>query len=320
MTQRENFLELIRFGKPERIVSYIPEYSLFYQGCHHTDFEGRGHHSPVGTTWHDIWGTEWHKDLDGVMGFPKGFPLEDLEETLDSFKAPDIDDPKYCGLIYEQRKNFQGGDVFLTGSHRDTLWERGYMLVGMENLMMYFYTDPDLVKRLLHMIMDFQLKAAEHYVKNGAEIIYMGDDMGTQSALLLGRPIIEEFLVPEYRRLFDFYADKNVIIDFHSCGHIEDMLDIFEDLGVDILNPIQSTANNLENIRKKTQGKIALQGGISSEILLRGDKEEIQNEVKTKIRLLGSEGGYICGPDQSMPYTQESLDIMQDAIDKYGRF
>lgn len=320
MTERENFLELIRFGKPERIVSQIPAYSLFYQGCHHTDFEGRGDDSPVGTVWHDIWGTEWHKDLEGVMGFPKGFPLENLEETLDSYRAPDIDDPKYCGLVYEQRKNFQGGDVFLAGSHRDTLWERGYMLVGMENLMMYFYTEPDLVKRLLHMIMDFQLKVAEHYVKNGAEIIYMGDDMGSQTSLLLGRRIIEEFLVPEYRRLFDFYADKNVIINFHSCGHVEEILDIFEDLGVDILNPIQSTANNLENIRKKTQGKIALCGGISSEVLLRGDKEEIQNEVKTKIRLLGSEGGYICTPDQAMPYTKESLEIMRDAIDKYGRF
>lgn len=317
MTERENFMELIRFGHPERIMSHIPEYSLYYKGCHHDTFDGKGHHSPVSTVWNDIWGTEWHKDLRDVMGFPRKYPLENLED-IDHYTPPDIDDPKYSGQIYEQRKAFAGGDVFLTGSHRDTLWERAYMLVGMENMMVYFHTEPDLVRRLLHMIMDFQLKVAQHYINNGAEVIYLGDDMGTQSSLLLGRRIIEDFFVPEYRRLFDFYSDKNVILNFHSCGCVEEMLDIFIDLGVDILNPLQSTANNLEEIRAKTAGKIVLQGGISSEILLKGSKEDIQNEVKSKIRILGKDGGYICCPDQSMPYTKENLAIMQEAIDYFG--
>lgn len=319
MTDRENLIKLIRFDHPERVMSYIPEYSMYYKGCHHDDFEGRGHHSPVGTVWNDIWGTEWHKDLPDVMGFPRKFPLEELE-NLDSYSAPDIDDPKYSGQVYTQRKDFKGGDVFLTGSHRDTLWERAYMLVGMENMMVYFYTEPQLVKKLLHKIMDFQIKVAQHYVKNGVEVLYLGDDMGTQSSLLLGRQIIEEFLVPEYRRLMDFYKDKNVIIDFHSCGHVEEILDIFIDLGIDILNPIQASANNAETIIKKTQGKIALQGGISSNILLNGSKEDIQNEVKTKISIFGKDGGYICGPDQSMPYTKESIAIMNEAIDRWGRY
>lgn len=319
MTNRENLMELIKFGNPERIVTYIPEYALYYRGCHHDDSEGRGHHSPVGTVWKDIWGVEWHKDLEDVMGFPKGNPLSDLE-LLDSFTFPDADDIGIYGNIFDLKKGFSGNDVFISGSHRDTLWERAYMLVGMENMMEYFYTEPLLVKRLLHRITDFNIKMAQHYIDAGVELVYFGDDHGTQSSLLLGMEIFKEFFLPEYERLFDFYKDKNVIKNFHSCGHIEPLLDMFIYLGVDILNPVQASANNLENVIKKTQGKMALQGAVSSEVLMKGTKEDIVNAVKNAISVLGKKGGYICTADQHMPYTQESIDIMNAAVQRYGKY
>lgn len=317
MTEKENFYELVKFQNPEWIPFYIPEYGLCYKGCHHDDFEGHGHHSPVGTSWKDIWGTVWHKDLDGVMGFPKEFPLEDLE-MLDSFEFPDPDDPKYYSLIFELKKNYNG-DLVLSGSHRDTLWERSYMLVGMENMMVYMHTEPALVKRLFRRITDFQLKMAKHYVDAGCELIHFSDDHGMQNSLLLGEKLIKEFFIPEYERLFDFYKDKRVIKNFHSCGHIEPILDIFMDLGVDILNPVQGTSNDLEAVRKKTDGKMVLMGAINSGVLLEGTNDDIRALVKSRIELLGKNGGYICCPDQGMPYTKESIDVLIDAVQKYGR-
>ena len=319
MTDKENFYQLVRWGNPEWIPSRIPEYAVHYKGCHHDNFEGQGHHSPVGTVWKDIWGVEWHKDLEGVMGFPRGFPLTNLE-TLDSFEFPDPDDPKYFSLIFEMKKNYKE-DLILYASHRDTLWERAYMLVGMENMMVYFRTEPDLVKRFFRRITDFQIKMAQHYIEAGCELIGVGDDHGMQSTLLLGKDIIYEFFMPEYQRLFDFYRNynKNIIINFHSCGYIEPILDMFIELGITILNPIQATSNNLENVRKKTQGKITLCGGINSGILMDGNLDEIRALVKSRIEVLGKNGGYICCPDQGMPYKKESLDVMNEAILKYGR-
>lgn len=316
MTELQNFLELVRFGAPERIPARIPDYGLHYRGCNHDDAEGHGHHSPVGTAWSDIWGTVWHKDLEGVMGFPRGFPLEHLED-LDDFVFPDPDDPAIHSQIYEQRAAC-AGDVLISAAHRDTLWERAYMLVGMENLMVYLHTEPDLVRLLLRRIMDFQLAMARHYAAAGCKIIYLSDDHGMQSSLLLGERVIRDFFVPEYRRLLDFYADKDVIVDFHSCGHIEPLIDVFIEMGIYILNPIQATANDLRRVRERTAGKLVLQGAIDSDVVLRGTPDRIRALVKERIELLGREGGYICSPDQSLGFPAENLKALNYAVEEYG--
>jgi len=319
LTEIQNFMEAIRFGKPEYVPPRIPGYGLKYHGADHEDFDGHGHHSPVGTEWTDIWGTGWHKDLDGVMGFPKRFPLEDLED-LDAFTFVNPDDPKYNYLITERLAAFTPGEGLLVGSHRDTLWERAYMLVGMENMMVYIHTEPELVRRLLHKIMDFHLKLAAHYVKAGVQMVDMSDDHGMQHSLILGERVIKEFFVPEYARLCSFYKANGVLINFHSCGHIEQILDVFMDLGIDILNPIQAAANNVETIRRVTDGRMTLCGAVNSEILMLNDHDSIRAVVKERIGQLGKNGGYICCPDQGMPYKQEALDVMNDAILEYGKY
>lgn len=319
MDLKQNALEIIRFGKPERIMAGAPVYALCYTGCDHEGYEGGGHHLPVGSKWTDIWQTEWHKEYPDVMGFPKGNPLAEIS-SLGSYTWPDPNDERICGKIYKMAKDFSGGDIFLSGRNRDTLWEKAYMLVGMENMMEYFYTEPEYVREILHRIMDFQLGIAAHYIAAGIEMAHLGDDLGTQTSLILSPRIIQKFLVPEYKRIFEFYKKNNVIIDFHCCGHVEPLLELMAELGVDILNPVQAAANNLENVRQKTQGKIALQGGVSTKTLMEGSVEEVKNEVKERIRILGENGGYFCAPDQGMPFPEANYKAYQEAMEEYGRY
>jgi len=319
MNAVDNFKQVVAFGSPAYIPHSIPAHSLKYHGADHEDFDGHGHDSPVGTEWTDIWGTVWHKDLDGVMAFPKKFPLADLEQ-LDSFTLVDPDDAKYSGLITELLQKHNPAADLLCGSHRDTLWERAYMLVGMENLMEYFFTEPALVKRLLHRIIDFHLKLAESYIAAGVNLVSMSDDHGTQHSLILGKHILKEFFIPEYERLFSFYKERGVLINFHSCGHIEPLLDTFMYLGVDILNPIQAAANDLDSVRKITQGKMALMGGVNSEILMQGDFNVTRELVKTRMKQLGANGGYICTPDQGMPFPEGTYEVIRETVEAFGRY
>ncbi len=319
MTNRENALQIIRFGKPERVTAGWPDYGLNYLGCNHEGYDGGGDDMPVGSIWQDIWQTEWHKEYEGVMGFPKGNPLADVG-SLKDYRWPDPNDERICGQIYEKAKGFPGGDVFLSGSNRDTLWEKAYMLVGMEQMMIYFHTEPEYAREILHRIMDFQLGIAAHYVSLGIEIAHMGDDLGTQHSLILSPAIIRDFLVPEYRRLFTFYKTHNVLINFHSCGHIEPILDVFMGLGVDMLNPIQATANNLAAVRSKTQGRMALVGAISTKTLLEGPAGRIREEVRNAISSLGQSGGYFCEPDQGMPFPPAHYQAYLDALEEFGTY
>lgn len=317
MTKKENALRIIQFNAPEKIVESIPEYCLSYLGMNHENYNGEGHDCPIGTVWYDIWGTRWHKEHEGVMGFPRGNPLADIP-ALKRYNWPDPNDERLISKITFLNEKFPGGDLFLSGAHRDTLWEKAYMLVGMENMMIYFYNEPDYAKEILHHIMDFQMTMAKHYLNYGVEIIHFGDDLGTQTGPLLGPSIINEFLVPEYRRLFNLYKSHNVIIDFHSCGNIHHMLDTFMELGVNILNPVQATANNLSQLREKTMGKISLMGAVSTDLIMRGSREEIRSKVLETIKLLGKKGGYFCKPDQGMPFPDENIRIFREAVEEFG--
>lgn len=319
MNAKENALRIMKFDHPERIVSEVPQFELAYFGCHHEGFDGGSDDAPVGARWTDVWGTGWEKMQDGMMGMPRLCPLDEPGK-LRTYQWPDPDDERLCGRIYAMAERFPGGDLFLGASHRDTLWEKAYMLVGMENLLVYFYTEPEFVREILHRIMDFQFGMARHYLKLGVEFANLGDDLGTQRSLLMSPRIIQEFLVPEYRRLFDLYKEHGVLIGFHSCGNIVDALEIFMGLGANVLNPVQATANDLPKLREITQGRMALQGGVSSATIMAGPPEKIAAEVRERIGQLGREGGYFCGPDQGMPYPPEHLAAFAEALERYGRY
>jgi len=299
-------------------MSEIPAYTLAYYGCNHEGYDGGGHDSHIGTNWIDIWGTGWEKELADIMAFPKYNPLADIS-SLREYEWPNPNDENIYGYIYKSRDEFTEDDCFITGFHRDTLWEKAYMLVGMENMLVNLLTEPEFAKEILHKIMDFQLGIAKHYVKCGVELVLLGDDLGTQKSLIIGEELLYEFFVPEYRRLINYYKEQGIIISFHSCGHIEPLLDMFIELGINVLNPIQATANNLAYVREKTDNKMALLGGVSTKLVMDGSIEEIEIAVKDAIYLLGKNGGYFCAPDQSMPFPKEKITAFHKAVDYYGK-
>ena len=190
----------------------------------------------------------------------------------------------------------------------------------METLMERFFTDPSYIRDLFHHIMDFHLGIAAHYLKLGVEMIFCSDDLGTQLGPLIGPDMLRDFFVPEYRRLFGLYHEHRVLINFHSCGNVEQVVPIFLDLGIHIINPVQATANHLDALRQQTAGRLVLQGGISSKTLMDGPPEAIVAEVRQRLWQLGRDGGYFCGPDQHMPFPPGHLEAMNEAIQQHGRY
>ena len=128
-------------------------------------------------------------------------------------------------------------------------------------------------------------------------------------------------LKPRYARLIDLYKRHDVLIEFHSCGDILELVDDFVDLGIDILNPIQPRAiRDLATLRRKTQGRMALKGGVDTQYTLTlGTPDDVRAEVRERIATLHREGGYICGPDQSIPMPEANSRALDDAIAEFGR-
>jgi uroporphyrinogen decarboxylase len=331
MNQVENYLRAIAFNHPAWVPRRSPVYLLRYYGCNHEGFDPHdaptgarigGDDAPTGARWFDIWGTGWHKIHPDVMGLPEIYPL-DQPEKLASYTWPDPDDERLVSLIDELAAAYPGeaeADLLLAGSHRDTLWEKAYMLVGMEAMMVYFLEQSAFAREVLHHIMDFQLGIARRYLQKGIRMAQLGDDLGTQRGALLGPRIVREFLLPEYRRLVAFYKQNGVLINFHSCGNLRTVLPIFLELGFDVLNPVQATANDLDEVRRLTQGRMALQGAVSSAIIMEGPPERIGAEARQRMWQLGRQGGYICTQDQSMPYPPDHLRALDEAVEQFGRY
>ena len=146
------------------------------------------------------------------------------------------------------------------------------------------------------------------------------DSLGARSAAAPGHDP-RELLVAEYRRLFDLYRAQGVIINFHSCGHIQPLLETFIDLGIHVLNPVQASANDLAEVRRVSQGRLVLLGGLSSGLLVDGPSARIRDEVQRLCRLLGRDGGYFCASDQGMPWPPKTLcPACLDALNEYGRY
>lgn len=320
MNAKENALRIIHFDQPERVMVAPPVYTVSWLGCNHEGYQEGGHDSPVGTQWADVWGVCWHKIQKGVMGFPVHHPLANPTQAFKDYKWPKPDDPRLYSQIYQMVDDFDDTDHFLCGSHRDPLWEKAHMLVGMEEMMTLFYENPNLARKILHRIMDFQLGIAEHYLKVGVEVIFIVEDLGTQRGPMFSPRIINEFLIPEYERLLKLYRERNVLIWWHSCGNVDAILDMLVELGVVILNPVQATANDLGRLRKVTQRRMALDGGISSPIIMDGPIDRIRQEVQHRIWQLGQEGGYFCGPDQYLDFPDVHIRALHDAVEEYGNY
>jgi uroporphyrinogen decarboxylase len=319
MNQKENALRLLRFDSPERIVSSLPKHDISYFGVNHEPFSGPGgHDSKIGTIWKDIWGVTWRKEMKGIMGFATEHPLADL--NIAKFPWPDPDDPRIVSAIYQRAREpeLDRQKMFLIGSHRETLWEKACGLVGMDRLMMAFFDAPEAVREIFSRITDFQLVIAGHYLKCGIEVAATGGDLGTQVGLLVSPDLMQEFMIPEWKRLINLYKKHRVIITRHCCGHVEPVLEMFIELGIDLLNPIQATANDLGRTWEIAGNRLALAGGISTKLLMDGPAEKIRSEARRCMWLLGQTGGYFCRPDQAMPFPEEHVATLDEEISTYG--
>jgi uroporphyrinogen decarboxylase len=98
------------------------------------------------------------------------------------------------------------------------------------------------------------------------------------------------------------------------------VLETLMDLGVDVLNPVQATANDLDEVRRLTAGRMALQGGVSTATIMAGPAERIVAEARRRMWQLGRHGGYFCGPDQGMPFPPAHIEALRRTVEQYGRY
>ncbi len=191
---------------------------------------------------------------------------------------------------------------FLNTSCLNSIFMVSTYMRGLEKLFIDFLLNPLYAETLLVKIGDFMV---EFNRKNLATIgkfidLYgIWDDFADQEGLLISPDLWRKLYKPWYIKFINEAKKHDLLICFHVCGNCSDIIGDLIEMGVDILDPIQVSAKNmdLENLKAKFGKNICFHGGLDTQKFLPFvTKEDVKKEVRRIKDLFNKTGGLILGP------------------------
>ncbi len=189
----------------------------------------------------------------------------------------------------------------ILGLFGGNLMEWGQFLFRMDNFLMLLATEPRRMHRFLDALVEFHMDNLERYLSAVGpyiDIIVFGDDLGMQTGPQIALSMYRQFFFPRHRQLWERakqLADVKVML--HSCGSIASYIPNFIEAGLDILQPIQTSARGMDPlVLKREYGRhLCLWGGgcDTQWVLPRGTSEQVTAEVRNKVAALARGGGYV---------------------------
>jgi uroporphyrinogen decarboxylase len=198
-----------------------------------------------------------------------------------------------------------GDTKYCVGVIHLALFERFHCVRGMENTFLDLYTNPHEVHRLLEALADYLLAMVRRWGETPISAMFLTDDWGSQTRLMISPAMWRKVFKPHYRRAFDEIHRLGKDIIFHSCGNVAGIIPELIDLGVDVLDPIQPGPMDITQVASQFGGRIAFCGGIDDQRLEEYAPEEIRTVVRRTIDTLGTPYGnaYIGAPANLVPPT-----------------
>jgi uroporphyrinogen decarboxylase len=159
------------------------------------------------------------------------------------------------------------------------------------------------------------------------DMIKIGDDLGTQENLMISPRMYRRMLKPLHAEMIALIKQKTKAkVFFHTDGDVFNLIEDFIEIGVDVLNPIQTSAgkmSNLEELKKQYNKRIVFCGAMDTQkILPHGTTEEVKQEVRRVINILGQDGGYMLATVHTVmnEVPPENVLAMVDAVEEYGYY
>ncbi len=216
--------------------------------------------------------------------------------------------PKYLDWIISRAKSCRESGYATTFWVSSGFFEIGCAMRGYDQFAMDLLCETDIVKAIFDRLLVEKLSQIESIIKplaNYIDIFCFGDDFGMQNAPFMSPQTFDEIIKPYFDQHYGAVhkAAPESFLFHHSCGSVYRLLDSMIDMGVDILNPIQPLAAEMEPERLKAKGgRLCFHGGIDlQELLPFGRPEEVRSEVERQKHVLGEGGGYICAPAHALP-------------------
>ena len=278
----------------------------------------------------DPWGVRYHKA--GLYVNALEHPLHGVTsvKAVDLYDWPRAEDLYTVeGLADEARRLYDETDYALVARNPITygILDRSCQLMEMSEFMMTMAITPQVAHAIIdHLTSIYRdvyamfLDAVGPYV----QMVEVGDDLGTQQSLLISPDMYRQFIKPAERTLYDLIHEKapQAALFRHTDGSVFKLIPDLIEVGVNVLNPIQTSSKGMEADRLKTSygHQLTFHGGVEG---LNGDVsvDSVVAEVKRLIDTLGPGGGYVLASCNHMiDVKPDVITAMFETAQKYGRY
>jgi uroporphyrinogen decarboxylase len=223
---------------------------------------------------------------------------ETVEQIEKHFRWPSPDDYDYSeipGTLERTRDLVIGGpgsEPFLGYKH----------LRGDEQAFIDLIEHPDMVHYCMERMYGLCCEKARRTCEMAdgrIDVIGVAEDMGGQDRLLYSPAHLKEFFFPYMRRMIAIAHEAGAIVNTHSDGSVREILPDLIEMGVRIINPVQWRCAGMERegLKRDFGDALSFEGAVDNQYTLPfGTVEEVRQEVRDNIRILGEGGGYVLAP------------------------
>jgi uroporphyrinogen decarboxylase len=224
-------------------------------------------------------------------------PLAD-DEAINQYQPPDPNRPALYEDAEQVIRDFRN-EYWIVGVTVTTIFETAWALRGLEQMLIDMVLNPDLAEQLLDIPYQYHLTAAKKLVAMGVDMIWTGDDVGSQREMLISPKMWRRYLKP---RMAQFIAELKAInpsvkVAYHSDGDVSRIIPDLIEIGLDVLNPIQPASMDPAEVKKKYGGQLSFWGTIDEQHTLPfGSPADVEGEVLDRLKTVGQGGGLILAP------------------------
>lgn len=231
---------------------------------------------------------------------PDGFtPTGTVIDDIEDWEQVQFPDPADLGMEEDAKKvlaNFDKEKMMLRMDIPYCHFERLWSIVGFENALVGFYTAPECIHAMLAKLTDYfieKFKLIKKYYD--VDILVCHDDWGGNTNMFFSPELWREFIKPELKRMVDAVHEMGMYYEQHSCGHIQEIVGDLVELGVDALQPLMASCNDIPMIKSTYGDKIVLFGCCDTRgIVDQGaDEETVRLKARTSFEQAGKGGRFM---------------------------
>ncbi|SMB99066.1 Uroporphyrinogen decarboxylase (URO-D) [Thermanaeromonas toyohensis ToBE] len=264
------------------------------------------------------WIAKMGVDAEGRNFIEKGLLVnEDSLKLFDQY-LPDPDHPARYEKVAEWIAKYKGKYAVFARIRLGAASTINSM--GLDNFAYAMFDNPKLIHEIHSRFSEWSARVVEHLNEMDFDFFWANDDIADNKGPWLSPDAFREFLLPHMKVVAQ--AIKKPWI-FHSDGNLFPIMEDLLSLGMSAIHPIQPAAMDIGKMKREYGHRVCLVGNIDLDYTLtQGTPEEVEAEVKERIRVAGPGGGYILSSANSLPaYAKvENVWALARAVKKYGKY